>query len=374
MTIDIVGSFLPPESLTRARRMAEAGTIDAAALAKAEDDAVGDLVERQLQTGLKEVTSGELRRTYWDKDFYFGLSGVDREHINSGRIYQSVESGEDLLRISGPIAFNPEHPFFDDYAHLHAVTAGRAVARQTIPSPASLYLEILGLTDGHPERIYPAGRSLQEDIAEAYRATIAQFYRLGCRSLQLDDTACGMLCQNNYTKRLLQGGIDLVGLHETVISLINGSLAGHPSDMEVSLYLSGGDTVVPEWEVIEYPDNIMPKILSRAAVDKFFMPFDLGNSYQPAVLRHVRDGIRVVLGLTEAHSPYADHPAEIRAQITESSLHIDRSRLSVSPRTGFKLSSYAVRGLTSEDQWQKLSELLRIVAELPDRQDTLPRS
>lgn len=85
MKIECVGSFLPPEQLVEARKDYENGTIDLAELRRIEDRAVIGLVERQLGAGMPEVTSGELRRTYWDKDFYFGLDGISRKHIDSGR-------------------------------------------------------------------------------------------------------------------------------------------------------------------------------------------------------------------------------------------------------------------------------------------------
>lgn len=99
-----------------------------------------------------------------------------------------------------------------------------------------------------------------------------------------------MLCDGCYTKRLLQGGIDIIALHEQIINLFNDAVSGLPADMEVSLFLSGGDTIVPEWEFLRFPDNIMPKVLSLVNASKFFLPFDTRNDYQLEVLRHIPDG------------------------------------------------------------------------------------
>ncbi|WP_289761493.1 hypothetical protein, partial [uncultured Duncaniella sp.] len=180
--------------------------------------------------------------------------------------------------------------------------AGRAKCRQTLPSPANLLLEIYALSDGRPQTLYPAPiDTLISDIAEAYRQTALRLHELGCNSLQYDDTALGLMCDDNYTKRLLQGGVNLIRLHGELIAVINRSLEGLPDSMEKSIYISGGDNVVPEWEHIDYPDNIMPKALSSLDVDKFFIPFDLGNDYAIQVLRHVPQGKTVVLGLADAH-------------------------------------------------------------------------
>lgn len=361
--IDIVGSFLLPEKLVAARNQFATGVIDLQHLNSIEDDAIAQLVEDQIATGLTEVTSGEFRLSQWDKDFWFGLDGICRERTESGHIYQPLDSFTDMMRFIGRIGYNPRHPFFDDFKYLHTIADGRVRCRQTLPSPANLYLEILSMTDGHPEQIYPDAGNLLADIAATYNKTMLHFYELGCRHIQFDDTVCGLLCEDNYTKRLLQGGVDLISLHERIIGLFNNSVAGLPSDMELSLYLSGGDTIVPEWEFLQYPDNIMPKVLSQVDVSKFFMPFDLGNDYQLEVLRHIPAAKAVVLGLADAHSPFTESATDILDTVAKASKYISRGCLSVSPKTGFKLSTYLSRGLTYDSQWQKLAQLKAILGD-----------
>lgn len=362
MTIETVGSFLPPEKLTKAKYEYSQGIIDRLHFASVENESIVQLVERQLASGLSEVTDGEFRCNAWDKDFWFGLEGIRCERVNSGRIYQSIDPFTDLMRFICRIGYNPEHPYFSNFSFLQKTVNSRASCRQVLPSPANLYLEILTMSDGHPEHIYPDTTMLLTDIADAYNGTIRHLYDLGCRHVQLDDTACAMLIEDNFAKRLLQGGIDLIALHDVIVSLFNGCLADLPSDMELSLYLSGGDNIVPEWEFLQFPDNLMPKILSQVNVGKFYIPFDMSNYYQFEILRYVPVGKKVVLGLADAHSPFSEDIAMIHATIDLVSKHIPIDNLSVSPKTGFKLSSYVSRGLTYEDQWMKISQLQNLNA------------
>ncbi|MDE5646993.1 MAG: 5-methyltetrahydropteroyltriglutamate--homocysteine methyltransferase, partial [Muribaculaceae bacterium] len=92
MKVEIVGSFFLPDRLYNARDDFKKGIIDAETLKEAEDEAVKVLVERQLSIGLSQVTSGEFRRDYWDKDFWFGLDGISKVRFDSGRVYQDAES------------------------------------------------------------------------------------------------------------------------------------------------------------------------------------------------------------------------------------------------------------------------------------------
>lgn len=77
-------------------------------------------------------------------------------------------------------------------------------------------------------------------------------------------------------------------------------------------------------------------------------------------MRHVPAGRKVVLGVVDAHSPFPDATGHIRAFVEVARRHIGEESLSISPKTGFKLSSYIGRGLTYEDQWHKLAHLRTI--------------
>lgn len=344
MIIETVGSFLADEKLLRYD----------------ESLAVTDIIERQIACGLTYVTSGEVRRKHWANDFWFGLSGLTCHKIDSGHIYQQLETSSDLLRITGRIAHNPNHPFYNDFKNLYKTVAHRAICRQSLPSPANLLLEIYALSDGHPENLYRSEEDLIADIASAYRDTLMKFYEFGCLSMQYDDTAFGLMCDDNYTKRLLQGGVDLLKLHEDLIKVINCSLKDIPSEMELSIYMSGGDNIVPEWEYIPYPDNVMPKVLSQLSIDKFFLPFNARNEYSFEILRHIPNGKNVVLGLIDAHSPFPDNIQILISAIKKAENMISPTHIGISPMTGFRLSNYLARGLTYEDQWRKINEMIKV--------------
>lgn len=357
MEFDVIGIYLPPSGVLEAHMGYEQNRISASRLKEIENEAVRDIVERQLDCGLKAVTSGGIRWKYWDKDFFFGLSGIRKERLESGHIYTNEDALTDLIRFTGRIGYNPSHPYLDDFSFMAEIVAGRALCRQIIPSPAELYMQVFLMSDGHPETIYPDAGNLLSDIAGAYRETITRLYELGCRSIVFDDTVCGRLCEDNFAKRLLQGGIDTVGLQDIVIRLMNESLAGMSSDIEKAIYLSGGDTIVPEWEYIKYPDNIMPRILSEVNADKFFMPFDIADYYSIKILSHVPEGKNIVLGLIDAHTPFRDDEDAVIRFVEKAKRYIKPSLLAISPKTGFNISSYAPRGLDYNDQWAKIKSL-----------------
>ncbi|HQC84811.1 MAG TPA: 5-methyltetrahydropteroyltriglutamate--homocysteine S-methyltransferase, partial [Rhodoferax sp.] len=62
---DHVGSFLRPKYLLDARDQRAAGTITSEQLRLVEDKAIAEIVKFQEDVGLKSITDGEFRRTYF---------------------------------------------------------------------------------------------------------------------------------------------------------------------------------------------------------------------------------------------------------------------------------------------------------------------
>lgn len=365
MKFHIVGSYLPQDYLISARNDFENGRISLDQLRRTEDRAVEELIELQLQAGAPSVSGGELRRKYWDRDFYFGLSGIDHERVDTGRIYQDRWAYSNQLSFTGRISYNPAHPFFDFFSFLYDKVDGRAKCRQTLPSPADLYLTILDRSEGKIERLYPSPDTLLDDIVEAYRKTIMHFYEIGCRSIQLDDSACGRLTKASYADEFLRGGVDILKVQDNVVRLLEDTLAGLPADMWKTVYLSSGPTIVPDWSAENTPDNIMPRILAMPNVDRFYLPFNSSDSDSAAVLQYVNPSAAVALGLVSAHTPFHDKVGHIIDFIARARDYIrPDDRLSLSPMTGFKLTSYAQRGLLFEDQWRKIDDIKALASRL----------
>src|SRR5688500_7137096 len=73
---DHVGSFLRPKYLLDAREQKARGDITPEQLRAVEDKAISEIVKFQQDVGLKSITDGEFRRTYFHIDFLEQLGGV----------------------------------------------------------------------------------------------------------------------------------------------------------------------------------------------------------------------------------------------------------------------------------------------------------
>lgn len=73
---DHVGSFLRPKYLLDARSQKAKGEITPEQLRLVEDKAIAEIVTFQEDVGLKAITDGEFRRTYFHVDFLEQIGGV----------------------------------------------------------------------------------------------------------------------------------------------------------------------------------------------------------------------------------------------------------------------------------------------------------
>ncbi len=112
---DHVGSLLRPEVLKRARAQLALGAIDAGDLAAIEDREIDRLVARQEAIGLRAVTDGELRRSWWHLDFLWGLAGVAKHTTNAGVAFAGAAPRNEGVRVDGRIEFRG-HPMLAHYA------------------------------------------------------------------------------------------------------------------------------------------------------------------------------------------------------------------------------------------------------------------
>src|SRR6185437_1430035 len=74
---DHVGSFLRPERLRQARELFAAGGLPAPELHGIEDECIREIVRAEENVGLKGITDGEFRRTFFHVDFLERLEGVE---------------------------------------------------------------------------------------------------------------------------------------------------------------------------------------------------------------------------------------------------------------------------------------------------------
>lgn len=354
--VGIVGSFLPPEELEHAIEQKKRGEISPEEFSRIEDEVIDRLIDREIAEGLTIVTDGEMRRKSWDRDFWEGLDGIERNRIDTGHIYQDEPTRRDLLHFTGRVAYNPEHPFFDKFSHLLEIAKGRAEVRQTMPSPGELYVRLLILSNGDLSKVYPSPETIFDDIAEAYRGTLDELYRRGCRHVQFDSSMWGRLSDPYVERTLLLGGLDPDQITSDLIKVLNLTLNGRPSDLEVTLSIAADETKIPRWND-EREQTRLKEMLTEVDANSFLLPFDINSPAQLDILSLLPEGKRAILGLVDGSVPGLENVGDIVDCVRVAMRHVPLSLISLSPTCGFKVRDRERQGLNYESQWSKINLL-----------------
>lgn len=357
---DHVGSLLRPASIHKARREFSEGKISAAELREIENKEIKRVVAKQVELGLKSVTDGEFRRSWWHLDFMWGLDGVEKAATEKGLAFQGVETRRETARVVGKIDFT-SHPFVEDFKYLQSLVPEGVVARQTIPSAVQFLYEI---TKPHnieyTKQHYPNKEELYDDIVKAYKKAFQAFYDAGCRNIQIDEVVWAVLCDETYRKNAEKEGIDLEALIKEYVELNNRILNEKPEDLVVTTHVCRGN-YRSTWHYSGGYDPVAEHLFGNENVDAYFLEFDSERAGGFEPLQYVSGNKQVVLGLITSKSPELENEEEIIARIKEASQYVPLERLCLSPQCGFS-STEEGNELTEEDQWNKL-KLIKSISE-----------
>jgi methionine synthase II (cobalamin-independent) len=359
---DHVGSFLRPERLRVAREKFAAGGLAAEDLHAIEDECIREVVSAQENVGLKGITDGEFRRTYFHVDFLERLEGVEThygEYVASFRKSDGTEVGfkpptmhvGSKIRWVAPI----QGPDFDFLKSVIARTP-----KVCIPAPSMLHFR--GGREAISEAVYPNLEGFYEDLTAAYRAEVADLAARGCRYLQFDDTNLAYLCDPDIRARTKARGDDPDALTRLYCRLVNESIRDRPAGMTVCVHLCRGN-FKSAWVAQGGYEPVAEILLNEMKVDGFFLEYDDERSGDFAPLRFAPNSATVVLGLMSSKKAAAEPKDEVKRRIDEAAKYMPLDQCALSHQCGFSSTAHG-NDLSDADQWIKLARLVEIAEEV----------
>jgi 5-methyltetrahydropteroyltriglutamate--homocysteine methyltransferase len=355
---DHVGSLLRPPALLEARERFAAGTLDADGLRAAEDAAIRDVVALQEEAGLASATDGEFRRTSWHMDFIYQLGGITKTDQQI-QVRMRNAAGEGAftsagMAVTGRIAL--EQPIFAAAFSFLAEQTTTALPKLTIPSPSMVYAR--GGRATIDTAVYPDVEEFWTDLSAAYAAEVQALHGLGCRYLQLDDTALAYLNDPAHRAELASKGDDPETQHLRYIRQINAAIADRPADMTVTTHMCRGN-YRSSWAAEGGYDHVAEALFGELAVDGFFCEFDDERSGGFEPLRFVPPGKQVVLGLVTTKTGVLEDADALKRRIDEAAKYVPLDQLCLSPQCGFS-STVEGNALTVDEQRAKLALIVEV--------------
>ncbi|KRM95157.1 methionine synthase [Liquorilactobacillus aquaticus DSM 21051] len=315
---------------------------------------------------MKVVTDGEFRRSYWHLDTFWGFDGIKHTIPEHGYFFHDEETRADSAKIDGKIVFNPEHPDVKAYKFLHDLVAddNEVTARQSIPSPAQFYAELVRGEENEAaaNKYYPNTDDLIADIAHAYHDLIIALYDLGCRDIKFDDCTWGMVVDEGFWKEMANGEFDRLQLQKLYLKLNNAALENLPDDLRISTHVCRGN-YHSTWAASGGYAPVADQLFAKENVDAFYLEFDDDRSGDFAPLKSVPDGKEVVLGLITSKKPELENKSVLLKRIKEAAQYVPLENLSLSTQCGFA-STEEGNKLEEAQQWAKIKLVIKTAQEV----------
>ena len=352
---DHVGSFLRPRFLLDAREQFRTGAIDGAKLRAVEDEAIRGIVKFQEDLGLRGVTDGEFRRTYFHIDFLTQLEGVETKggiHVKFHSAKGEVDFEPPVMQVTGSVRHNKPIQRAD-FEFLKSAT--RRTPKVTIPSPTMLHFR--GGRNAISREAYPDLEQFYADVAAGYADELKSLGAAGCTYVQLDDTNLAYLCDEKMREGARQRGDDPNELPRRYAKLINAAIADRPEGMTVCVHLCRGN-FKSAWAAEGGYEPVAEVLFNELAVDGYFLEYDDARSGDFAPLRHLPKGKTVVLGLVSTKIGQLESKDALKRRIDDAARFAPIEQMCVSPQCGF---SSTVHG--NEIAVESQASKLRLVVE-----------
>lgn len=357
---DVVGSLLRTQPLKDAHAKFKAGQITAAELQQVQHNETRKIVAKQVDLGLKDITDGEFNRSWWHLDFLWGLTGVDKYDYHKSYKFHGSKTRTDNAELSGKVAFNPDHPFFESFQFLQSITPDGITPKQTIPSPTMLFRD--NRSDNWP-KFYDTWDQYLADVAKAYHETILHFYELGARYIQLDDTTWAFLISKLHeTADDPDAHAKYIKLAEDSVKVINQLLEDLPADLTVTTHICRGN--FKSTFLFSGGYDGIADYLGQLNYDGLFLEYDSERAGDFTPLDRIWNGDknkRIVLGLITSKAPKLEDKDAVINRINQASAKVPLENLALSTQCGFA-STEEGNKLTEQEQWAKL-KLVRDIAE-----------
>ena len=356
---DFVGSFLRPAELANARNLHRKGLIDDLQLKQVEDKCIIELIAKQKAHGLKAITDGEFRRSYWHLDFMWGLNGIEHTTREHGYLFVGIESRNDYAVLKGKIS-GENHPFVEHFKFIQqfAKDDPSVIARQTVPSPSQVVATLINFSNSELnspwKEFYQSEEALIADLGKAYQQVFADLYAAGCRSIQIDDCSWSSLLDPEKVKTYQS---DIKHVANLLLKANNLALENKPEDLVITTHLCRGNYRSHYFSSGPY-DSVAPYVFAKENVDAFYLEYDDERSGSFEALKFIPEGKQVVLGVITSKKPELEDLDKVVARIQEASQYVPLDNLCVSPQCGFA-STEEGNDLTEQQQWDKIDLVVK---------------
>ena len=369
MRVDMVGSLLRPQKLKQVFAGFGQGELSEGDLKLAQDDAIRDVVAKQVAHNLPIVVDGEFRRTSFMESFAV-VAGVE-EWQAGARTYHEIlarrDDGKDgTHKGQDPILLNRKrvtarlklirNSLVDDFRFSQSLT-DRPV-KITLIGPD----RIQQCYDADASRsVYADTDEFLRDVVAVERQMIGELVQAGCRYVGIDGPGYTAYVDADSLAAMRARGEEPMATMERSIGADNEVIVDFPN-VTFGIHICRGNRQ-SMWHREGKYDAIAEKLFNGLKHQRMLLEYDTERAGGFEPLRFVPKGKIAVLGLITTKTARVETVDELRRRIDDAARFLPLEQLALSPQCGFASS---IRGnlLTEDEQFRKLDVMLETAAKI----------
>ncbi|KAJ5110408.1 hypothetical protein N7532_000943 [Penicillium argentinense] len=361
-----IGSLMRPVDLLAVRSAAGTSTysvLTETELQKATEDAITNVVKKQLELGIRLITSGEYERDKFYSGFFEHLEGMEvvkdipldqgyRTNFPTLRTLKSLGIGtRDSVVATGKIRHTHSAYLSEWEALCRLLPEDKwKECKLTMPPVTHIHMQMaVGSaykSSAYKSSAYASDKEYFEDLAAAYRAEFQTLYDAGLRSIQIDDPCLTYFVTNEFRSGCVADDIDPDELLDKYIWAHNHCLAEKPADLHIGLHLCRVNMAGSTHIISGSYERISKKMFTELAYDTYYLEYDTDRAGDFEPLRHLPIGKNVVLGVVSTKTTELEGLDELMQRVNSAAEVISRGQgrevseviadsLGVSPQCGF---------------------------------------
>ena len=373
--IDHIGSLVRPAPLKEVFARYDRGQASSEQLAKAQDDAIREVIHKQEAHGFPVVTDGEFRRHSFQESFSECVAGFDVPK-NVSLYYEKRDLNENPLE-------RAEQNF--DEAGPAIITRRGAMERlklvRNLPLEEFRYAQSIAKVPAKvtllgPDRIaqrfkWEASQSIYnglddfvDHVVEIERRIIADLVKAGCKYVQIDAPGYTAYVDKVSLGRMRSRGEDPDRNLQRSIDADNALIEGCPG-VTFGIHICRGNArtidpktgkLVPQWHREGHYDAIAEKLFGSLKHQRLLLEYDSDRAGGFEPLRFVPKNKIAVLGLVSTKSSDMETVNDLKRRIDQASRYLPLDQLALSPQCGF--GGIDSKVLSEDEMWKKLDTII----------------
>jgi len=381
--IDHIGSLVRPANLKDVFARYDGGQASREELAKAQDEAIRDVIRKQEACGFPVVTDGEFRRHSFQESFSECVSGFDVPK-NVSLYYEKrdlnltpLERAEQNFEEAGPAIITRRGTVerlklvrnlpLEEFHYAHSVA--KVPAKITVLGPDRIAQRFKWEAS---RNVYDGLDDFVDHVVQIERQMIVELVEAGCKYIQIDAPGYTAYVDKISLERMRSRGEDPERNLERSIHADNALIEGFLG-VTFGIHVCRGNArtidpktrkLVPQWHREGSYDAIAEQLFTSLNHQRLLLEYDSDRAGGFEPLRFVPKDKIAVLGLVSTKSSDMETVDDLKRRLDQASKFIPLDQLALSPQCGF--GGIDSKVLSEDEMWRKLDMIVETAREVWD--------